>query len=518
MSDFDSFLHREIHSGREFDKLIPKSTCKKVNAGIGDTDHSIEKMVVVVESYSWQMAKVAAKLQKSSLRKTTDAIYDFLYNHFQYKADGAEQMLRSPACSWYDRYNGIDCKSYSILASCILTEMDLYHYIRKVKQPGYAPDDYTHVYVIIPVDQESGSLNAGYYVIDGTVHDNKEVRFIYAKDEFMQGLQHSMLNAPAGYGLGDPLSTSDGGSATSTGTSGSTWNAAGNSAVDWGKSYVKDNSKNWVKKINFKSIGKIFNFRCLGGEALDNAGAQREIDSIAKYAETVVTEMNEALRNDNMTLFNQKYNEYHGLTGVLVLSIVKKLGEGWNGCTRENMVEVAKATGFYFDGAFKKSLDAWTEQYFNVTTGPKVAYSAQTTLSKGIMPFCSYTLPLQGWQPESYVLTKKPMFEQVPNFLVTSYTFQMIDNAAAFNPQSFLDTLQQAYNVVTNPGSVITGTGNSSGPGTTTGTGIGTDVVETKPTQASLGVLGYIIAAGGLWWVGMELFRENKGAKKSTVN
>lgn len=523
MSDLDSFLFRKISAGKEFEKVIPKSRNEKVDGGYGNTDHSIEKMVFVVNTYSWQMRGVANLLQKRSLKKTVEAIYDFTYNHFQYKADGAEQMLRSPARSWRERYIGIDCKSYSIIASSILTQMDILHYIRKVKQPGLAPNEFTHVYVVVPVDQETGNLHNGYYTIDGTVHDNKEVVFLGTKDYFMEGLQHSILNGP---GLADPIGTSNGGTTTGTtntgtttqGTSGSTWNAAGNAVVDYGKTYVKENSKNWIKKINFKSVGKWFNFRCIGGEALDNAAADREIASLGVFANTLVNEMNDALNANNIALFNQKYNDYRGLTGALVLAGVKKYNEGWNGCTRENMVEVLKALSFYFQGGFLKSLDTWRDQYFNVVDGPTKLYSAQSARDRGAMPFMSYTVPVQAWTPKTFVLTKKPEFQNVPNFLPTTYTYQVLDTPAAFNPQTYLNTLQQAYNAITNPGSIITGGGNQPGntPGTTQNPNDTTDTINDgkKPTQAGLGVLGFVLVGGGLLWAGMEAFKQDKPAKK----
>lgn len=517
MSDFDSFLFRKIHSGEKFEKLIPKTKCQKIDAGTGNTDHSIDKMIEVVQTYSWQMDGVADLLKKSSLKNTVGNIYDFCYNHFQYKADKAEQMLRSPACSWKERYTGIDCKSYSIIASSILTEMDLLHYIRKVKQPGSAPSEFTHVYVIVPVDQNAGTLLQGYYVIDGTTHDNKEVVFTQANDSFMEGLQHSILNGPS-YGLADPTDGTGGGDPTSSG--GAIWSAAKNSAVNYGKATFKEKINNWFSKINFKSVGKIFNFSCLGKEALNPTQASNEIASITTFTTGIVKEMNDAAAAGNMALVNQKYNEYCGYTGVLMLSILKKLSEGWNPCTRQSMEEIQKAVHFYFDGAMRLSLDAWRDQYFTTDpNGPKQVYSAQTTFMKGVMPFCSFTLPFQAWNPKTFILTKKPQFENIPPFMPTSYTYSLLGAAGSFNPQTFLNTLQQGYNIITNPGALVTGTGSTTVPGGTyppgtTVPGTTQNLEVPKPTQAGLGVLGYVMIAGALFWGGMELFGKNEPLKK----
>jgi len=515
MSDVDAFLFRNIHSGEKFEKLIPKSKCQKINAGTGDTDHSIEKMI---ESYSWQMEQVAAVLQKSSLEKTVGNIYNFCYNYFQYKADKAEQMLRSPACSWKERYIGIDCKSYSIVASSLLTEMDIVHYIRKVKQNGIAPNEWTHVYVIVPADQTKGTLNQGYYVIDGTTHDNNEVAFIVTKDAFMDGLQHSILNGPT-YGMGDPTDGTGGGDPTSSG--GAIWSAAKNAGKDYAKATIKEKINNWFGKINFKSVGKIFNFSCLGNEALNPTQASNEVASITSFINGIIKEMNDALAANDMVLVNKKYNDYLGYTGVLILSIIKKLGEGWNPCTRASMEEIQKAVHFYFDGAMRLSLDAWRDQYFDTNTnGPIQPFSAQTTFLKGVMPFCSFTIPFQGWAPKTFILTKKAQFQNtpIPPFVPTSYTYSLLGNAGAFQPQTFLNTLQQAYNIVTNPGALVTGTGNTTVPGGTYPPGTNPlnnqNLDVPKPTQAGLGILGWTMVAGALFWGGMELFGKNQPLKK----
>lgn len=196
MSDFDILLYRPLRSGREYEMLFPKSDRTSTALGEGMTDFSILHMHEMVEEYSWQVEKVAPLLQKRSLADTCGEIHDFLFNHFQYKADDADQMLRSPQRSWADRKDGIDCKSYSILASCLLRQMGYSHYLRKIKQPGYEPNDFTHVYVIVPIDQQSGSLAKGYYVIDGTIDETDEPAFVSFKDEFMSGLPHYKLNGP----------------------------------------------------------------------------------------------------------------------------------------------------------------------------------------------------------------------------------------------------------------------------------------------------------------------------------
>jgi hypothetical protein len=149
-----------------------------------------------------QVKELALKeLQGSTLRQIVDNIYGFLYNHFQYELDGAEQRLKSPACAWATRKEGMDCKSYSILASALLINLGVKHYFRRVKQPGQYQDKWTHVYVIVPTDQKNPPRQnpKEYLVIDATRHQNIEGRYLENSDSLMSkvSLRHVGLQAPS---------------------------------------------------------------------------------------------------------------------------------------------------------------------------------------------------------------------------------------------------------------------------------------------------------------------------------
>ncbi|MFN3908270.1 MAG: transglutaminase-like domain-containing protein [Flavobacterium sp.] len=184
---FDAILHREIKSGREFEGLFPPSLQTKTKLGTGDTSLTIELMIDMIQKTLGQTKKVAKKLQKSSLKETIKSVHQFLYWHFQYKADGTAQMLHSPSRSWENRHIGIDCKSYTILASSILSNLGIKHSIRKIKQPAFNPNQFTHVYVYVPAEN---------MIIDGTILENKEPAFVEKKD-FAMSLPHYGLNGVA---------------------------------------------------------------------------------------------------------------------------------------------------------------------------------------------------------------------------------------------------------------------------------------------------------------------------------
>jgi Transglutaminase-like domain len=194
MSQFDTLLHREIKDGQEYSDLFQVAKNTPTNLGSGNTFHSIKTMQNWIGQYYNQCSGIAPILKKDTLKNTTTAIYRFLYDHIQYKQDGALQQIRTPANSWANRKAGIDCKSYSVFASCILLCLGIKHYIRQIKQPLYRPNRFTHVYVVVPYNQDTGSLDQGHYVIDATVKSNKEPLFTTKDDTYMEKLPHLGLN------------------------------------------------------------------------------------------------------------------------------------------------------------------------------------------------------------------------------------------------------------------------------------------------------------------------------------
>src|SRR5690606_29324173 len=72
------------------------------------------------------------------------------------------------------------------------------HYIRRIKQPQFNPDHWSHVYIVVPKDQDKGNLELGYYIIDGTLHINEETPYIEKHDTKMgTSMPHVWLNGAA---------------------------------------------------------------------------------------------------------------------------------------------------------------------------------------------------------------------------------------------------------------------------------------------------------------------------------
>jgi hypothetical protein len=186
LESINASLYRKIRSGKEFEKYFSKAACKPTFLGDGDTRFTLDQMKQWILKYQHHTLKLSKVLKSNNKKTTIQNIWNFLYQHFQYNADGWEQNLRSPFCSWDQRKQGIDCKSYSIFASTLLLNLGIEHSLRRVTQPS-SPNKWSHVYIIIPVNNTN-------LIIDGTTHTNLEVAFVQ-KDDLKMKMPHYGLAA-----------------------------------------------------------------------------------------------------------------------------------------------------------------------------------------------------------------------------------------------------------------------------------------------------------------------------------
>ena len=165
---------RNIKNGNQFNKVIPLPKNRKVFLGSGDTFTSLVQMRKVIFKTLDETEKLAKQLKGNSVHDTVKNIKDFIYWHIQYLQDRSDQLLHAPAHTWSIRKTGVDCKSYSIFASSILTNLGIANNLRQIKQVSYNPDYWSHVYVVLPNHN---------LVIDGTVHYDHEPVFAEKYDE-----------------------------------------------------------------------------------------------------------------------------------------------------------------------------------------------------------------------------------------------------------------------------------------------------------------------------------------------
>jgi len=184
-------LYRELEPRSKWQKYFPKTNCNKKVLGKGYTDFGAEQMKEWATKYSWQVRELAKRLKAENLLKTLENVHQFIYKNFQYKPDYEIQHIQSPACAWKMREQGINCKGYSTIASSILQELGIEHYIRRVSYDG---QNYTHVFIVVPTKQ-------GEIIIDGTLPQfNYTTNYLTKKDlkVMPQELKYIGLNAPTG--------------------------------------------------------------------------------------------------------------------------------------------------------------------------------------------------------------------------------------------------------------------------------------------------------------------------------
>ncbi|MFY0481655.1 hypothetical protein ACI6PS_03545 [Flavobacterium sp. PLA-1-15] len=487
MSNVDRELWRPIEPGTEFDHLLPKTFCDPTYVGEGLTDFSIQAMEDNILEYAWQTEDLADVLQKQTLNSTCLAVHEFLYKHIQYLSDKNDQLLRSPACSWYTRKEGIDCKSYSIFASCLLLNLGITHYIRKIKQPWYEPEEYTHVYVIVPTDQTNGSLSKGYHVIDGTIRENKEPAFIGFSDLKMSGMKHYSLNG-ATNGLNGGISLSA--------------------------------LKDLTKSINLKSLKSIWSaIDCIGGSGFTDSMSRTSLANIDKFYQDWFLRFNTAIKEDNSQLTSYLVAEFKGRSTAWLAASEKKKTQDYNSCTTKRIQGNIFAFKFYKEvvGAV---LDAYMDEYFNKVSG---TFPQDTTFSNEgseAPPFSfhyTYTQPyFVNTQPKQ--LYTPNIQKSIPAFIPPQY---VVDQANVGQPIN-LDTV---LNLIETAGNVIRTVAPASGGGTKPGVIVG----GTKPIfdgsvkytpggattkTAGLGTIaGWGIVLGGLAFAFSKMGNAGPGAK-----
>lgn len=446
--DVNAYLQRKLKPRSVFQDLIPKSEGKKTFSGTGETDFSMDEIANMIELYSWQLKKVANKIKKSTLKQNVDAIKDFCYSYFQYKADESDQFLRSPSYAWHiDRESGIDCKSYSIIAGCLLAQMGISFYIRRIKQPGFAPDQWTHVYVVVPINQETENLDEGYYTIDGTLLENTEPLFI-EKDDLQMSLKHYRLNGPAGLGF-----------------------SIGN-----------------IKLENLKDISNLIkNIGCLGGTTYDEAFMKKILAAMDVYFNNLVLRINQAVVNGDETEFASAINEFYAVTKLGVTASEKKLAQGWNPCSSNVIKIIIQAWKFYRDVA-GKALTAWLNDNFvkDTTVTPiNKEYNSTDLYSKYGMG-----ATLSGLKQLEPIYYYDPKPKKIPVFELTKYV-QDLTPTSSFDALQFISSLSsvlanfeagQSTNNPIDDNSTINSNGSSG----------------QSSTLMGFGTVGWIVALAGL--------------------
>ena len=181
---------RNIDLSTKYDKYFPKPTYSNpMLIANGENEMTIEKFIPqIVEKHYLDTAKIATLLKKPTLEATCRAIFDFVYKNIQYTPDAPfEEQIRTPARTWADRVDGVDCDCYTTFISSILVNLRITHYLRMA---AYSHSrGYQHIYIIVP--KNPNHLTGDYYTIDCVLDrfNDEKKPFVKVHDKLMRPVQ-----------------------------------------------------------------------------------------------------------------------------------------------------------------------------------------------------------------------------------------------------------------------------------------------------------------------------------------
>ncbi|WP_145957563.1 hypothetical protein [Labilibaculum antarcticum] len=172
---------RVIKSGVEYNHLINTSDVKFTSTFTeGTVDDTVSIMCEIIRNHHGQVKELANFLKKDSEIATKRAIWNFVFNHIQYKRDSPTvEQLSTPARIWLNRSipnTPTDCDDHSIFVGSLLYCLGIPFCIRIA---GYGGKGYSHVYVV-----------AGSVCIDTVLHKfNCEAEYTSKKDTKMMKIE-----------------------------------------------------------------------------------------------------------------------------------------------------------------------------------------------------------------------------------------------------------------------------------------------------------------------------------------
>lgn len=434
-------LYRPVLNGEEYNHLFGISNCEPNYLAKGNTKVALKEMKKWTVKYAHQSEKIANKLNKGDLKKTVDAIHSFVYNHFQYSIDENDQLLRSPSCAWQmHRYSGIDCKSYSIISATILLCLGIKCYFRRIQQSD-RPGAYTHVYVVIPKNQKTGRLkrnsvfNEDYYIIDGTIKNNKEVGFIKKDDIFMNEPKLNII------GLAQPSlgCTCDSNLQLSS-------QAYGPQSLGF---------------FNFNDVGNIISnvfgaTDCIGGSAYSKSKAEDDQRRIISYFNSSISDINEALANQDAQAFNEAVNNFKGVSIMVTRVAWQKIHDGYNSCTEARLMDMEKLSDFYRVDVWG-AMESWLNTYFDSEPDGTIVFNS-TILDTY---WFGWVRPVNKRTVEIKKYTIKSGVTQIPAFEITG-EIPLPGSNKNFDVNSFLNSLSNvALEIFDNNSSQTVGSENN---------------------------------------------------------
>lgn len=187
-----------VKSGKEYEHLFPKANREteviKTTADVEDTLQLIRR--IVPETLD-QTEAIAKRLKGKTLEDTCENIWHFVFDYIKYEKDEAgKEQVRSPARTWENRHEGVDCDCMSAFISSILMNLNIAHK-QRIAMYDYERG-WQHIYPIVP---KSGVLHLPlknreeYIVIDCVkyAYDDEEaykkIKDTDMKLEYLNGIE-----------------------------------------------------------------------------------------------------------------------------------------------------------------------------------------------------------------------------------------------------------------------------------------------------------------------------------------
>jgi hypothetical protein len=456
---------------QELGKLIPHSLCRTVYVGTGNTSHSVQEMVNVIRKNLNQGAVLAPKLKGGNLKETVANVHSFLNANIRYKADGEDQMLRSLSCSWKERYTGVDCKSFSIAASTILMNLGIDHAIRRIKQPSFAPDQYTHVYVIVYKNHEKRD----YYVLDATLKNNIEPKF-HKKHDTVMSLKHYALNQAHGMGF--------------------SWNDI--------KNNIPKDDQNITSNQFLTKIGSYL--QGIFGNLFDD-GWYKRVHVQQNHTKMMNHFLNEVQKinnvKENPALLAKQVAETLCQTRLFHETFTRKRSDPkWANSTRRNLDQTIKAADF-FKSYVSEALVAWCNKHYNITTTSLSVQcsSAGYEEQKGFFGMYMGNLPTILTQTYIGNFSRKNPSQPIENFVINDTLYKQFENGQK-NMNSYLESISSVFQSAGEVIGQVEEIKNNFGGGSTPLPNAGNVGYQapTQTTQAGFGAVTILmgLVAGGL--------------------
>jgi hypothetical protein len=519
VQQINTMLYRAIKPGTQYNRFFSSSSCKVVPLAVGNTEVALNKMKVWAKKYAHQGKKVAKELKANTLEQTCKNIHQFLYWHIQYAIDPTDQNLKAPDCLWQTRSTGADCKSYSLFASTILQNLGITHYFRRIRQEAMHKDVYTHVYVVVPKNQNISSKelnqNEPCYIIDGTVNRQTELPYLGKDDLYMEpklqinGLAAAHLGCGCNSGgvhVHLPCGCKDKNEVLQRNHNFSTQSTS----LGMGFTYETPNTVPALGSL-LDDVQGIFSSgwapSCIGG-AYDSRDYQVSAPAVITGLSTLYVQFNNALVNQNIELLTKITNDIIQFTKAVNDHATYMANYDWNSrCSRDTTRNWRDLTKYFVD-VLDNAFMPYLTKFFRYGTSP-------ANTSNVDHPFI-LRISGTGFRKDQFVTTFNYRkvnslefrgTEDIPSFEFNEYVVDNVQNPN-FNLNDFVSSLSQIAVYFQNGG-------NNSGGGTTgggnQGSNTGNDNFQPLPgnntSQAGFGpILGILAIAA----VGYGYFTKKK--------